>query len=523
MTVAAVAVLVAAGAAGAEPVDFQRDVYPIFERHNCRACHNASGVASGSRLQAPEDSSSDRAIEAFSYALIRLVDRQKPLESALLLKPTNRVEHTGGALIAPGSEEEAVWIRWIQRLAETPDAEARAARLQASLARSSEPLRRLTHLQYNNTVRDLLGDKTRPAGRFPGEDFVNGYLNQAEAQSITPLLAEAYSHAAERLARGAFRFGDQQGLIPCEPQGPADAACAARFVTDFGRKAFRRPLSVAERESFAELLLTEAGKRDSFLAGAQLVVEAMLQAPDFLFLIERAESATKGYETAARLSYLLWSTMPDEELFRAAEDGGSRTPPKWSGRCGGCWILRARRALDELVAQWLRFDRALGTVKDAVKYKDFTPQVAEAMTEETRLLFGHGLERPRLPRAFHGPLHLREQFPDNPVRPPRTERAVRARGLSGGLRPRRRVGAWDAAGPNGQARRDVADRARALCPGALPLSGGAAAAAGRQCVVAAPAGRRPADDDARGPRRAAHQGPFLCELPPAGRPDRLRV
>src|SRR5690606_3222305 len=100
-------------------------------------------------------------------------------------------------------------------------------------------LRRLTHSQYNHTVRDLLGDQTAPANRFPPEDFVNGFRNQYESQSLSPLLIEAYSAAAERLAANAFRGGDTQGLLPCQE---ATEACRARFVSEFGLKAFRRPL-----------------------------------------------------------------------------------------------------------------------------------------------------------------------------------------------------------------------------------------------------------------------------------------
>ena len=80
-------------------------------------------------------------------------------------------------------------------------------------------LRRLTHNQYNHTVRDLLGDQTNPANQFPPEDFVNGFRNQSQAQSISPLLIEAYSAAAEKLARNAFRGGDTRGLIPCKTLG----------------------------------------------------------------------------------------------------------------------------------------------------------------------------------------------------------------------------------------------------------------------------------------------------------------
>src|SRR5580704_1414088 len=79
--------------------------------------------------------------------------------------------------------------------------------LAADLGRA--PLvRRLTHSQYNNTVRDLLGDQTRPADTFPQEDYVNGFKDQSTTQDIPPLLAEAYHAAALKLSRAAFLGGD---------------------------------------------------------------------------------------------------------------------------------------------------------------------------------------------------------------------------------------------------------------------------------------------------------------------------
>ena len=382
-------VLLVVASLSAQTVDFRRDVFPVFERHNCRACHNASGVASGTRLHLPDEASSERVIETFGYSLFQLVNQDKPLESPLLLKPTNRIPHTGGALIARESDDEKVWIQWIRYLADHPEAARRVAS-PAAAARTREPLRRLTHQQYNNSVRDLLGDKTRPANRFPAEDYVNGYTNQAEAQSVTPLLAEAYSNAAERAARAAFRFGSGD-LIPCEPVSPADERCAEKFVREFGLRAFRRPLTNAEASAFQSLLVSESKKRQNFLAGAQLVVETLLQAPDFLFLIERVDDPSQAtYETAARLSYLLWNSLPDHELFRAAAAGELSSPAGVEMQTRRMLQAPAGQAATaEFLAQWMRFDRALGSVKDAVKYKEFTPQVAEAMTEETRRLFAH--------------------------------------------------------------------------------------------------------------------------------------
>ncbi len=252
-------------------------------------------------------------------------------------------------------------------------------------------MRRLTHSQYNHTVRDLLGDQIQPANSFPKEDFVSGFKNQLEAQGISPLQAEAYSKAAERLAKAAFRGGDQHGLIPGRPESPADERCAEEFVRQFGLKAFRRPLNDAEIRRYAELCLDEADRTKDFLAGAAMVVEAMLHSPSFLFRVERgANSPHAQYEIASRLSYFLWDTMPSAELLRAAADGRLAAPEQvesWARR-----MLddpRAEIAMDEFLSQWMRFDRVLEATRDRRRFREFNAEVAAAMVEETRRLFDH--------------------------------------------------------------------------------------------------------------------------------------
>src|SRR6185437_5417528 len=179
---------------------------------------------------------------------------------------------------------------WVNYLATLSPAEATAAIKGGNPAGpdfSTEPvLRRLTHSQYNHTIFDLLGDESNPADQFPPEDFVNGYKGQYQSQAIGPLLEEAYSAAAEKVARNAFRSGDTRGLIPCKPASPADAACRAQFIRTLGLRAFRRPLAEAEVAPYARLFASEAETQHNFLKGAQVVLEAMLQSPAFLYRVE---------------------------------------------------------------------------------------------------------------------------------------------------------------------------------------------------------------------------------------------
>jgi len=356
-----------------------------MEKASCRSCHNPDGVASATRLHFPDPGSPPEKIEAFGRSLVVLIDREHPDASLLLKKPTNRIPHAGGERIKPGTPDETILTAWIEHLTHLAGDElARAQKYREEEANSNAKpesqieLRRLTHSQYNHTVRDLLGDQTNPANQFPPEDFVNGFRNQIRGQSLSPLLVESYSIAAERLARAAFQGGDTRGLIPCKPS----AACRTRFVREFGLKAFRRPLEPEELKRYESLL----AKDSDFIKGAQLVVEAMLQSPNFLFHLDASgEPKWKPYATADHLSYALWDTMPDAELFAAAARGELATPAGVEKSTRRLLAhQRSHEALDEFVSQWLRFDRLLTASKDRRKFPSFTRETAVAMTEEAR-------------------------------------------------------------------------------------------------------------------------------------------
>lgn len=376
-------------------VSFSRHVYPIFESAQCRGCHNDDGVASATRLHFPDPNASPEEIEAFGLTLAALVDRADPARSLLINKPTNRERHTGGVRIQPGSTDEQALLEWVRHLTSISEEAVTAARERLTASRtapvSPQLLRRLTHSQYNNTVRDLLGDYSRPADRFPPEDFVNGFKNQLRTQGMSPLLAEVYSASAEKLALNAFRAGDVNKLVPCRATSARDTRCRDQFVRDVGLRAFRRPLTDAELRRYGTLFSAQAAKAGQFLDGARVVVEAMLQSPKFLFHVESGpDGQWRDYDIASRLSYFLWDTMPDQRLLDAAAHGELRTADGLERFAR--WMIDqppARQAIDEFFAQWLRFDRVLGSVKDRRRFPEFTPELAAMMVQETRTLLGH--------------------------------------------------------------------------------------------------------------------------------------
>jgi Protein of unknown function (DUF1592)/Protein of unknown function (DUF1588)/Protein of unknown function (DUF1595)/Protein of unknown function (DUF1585)/Protein of unknown function (DUF1587) len=375
-----------------DPAFFSGKLYPVLQEARCSGCHAQDGVASATRLHFPAKDATQAQIQEFGLSLTPLVDRANWADSLLLKKPTKTIPHTGGERIHPGSDEEKLLSQWVQYLATATDEQLAAVR--KSLGDTAEVgpkqlVRRLTHSQYNNSVRDLLGDYSQPANRFPQEDFVDGFKNQLTGQGMPPLLVETYSTSAEKLALNAFRIGDVNGLVPCKPSSVADDKCRDAFVRQFGLKAFRRPISDDELQRYGAVFSSQAKATGKFLEGARVVVEAMLQSPNFLFHVEGGPDSKDGklvdYDVASRLSYLLWNTMPDTALLEQAARGELRTT---DGRVKAAQRLiadpRAKQALDEFFDEWLRFDRVENAVKS--RAADFTPEVAAAMAEETRTL-----------------------------------------------------------------------------------------------------------------------------------------
>jgi hypothetical protein len=371
---------------------FVSTLYPIMEKAGCRNCHNPNSVASATRLHFPGEDAPLSRIEVFGRSLVDLVNRENPEQSLLFLKPTARIAHTGGQRIKPGSPEEAILKQWIDCLAKMSGPqieEARRYKEEEAAGRGKPPvvvLRRLTNSQYNNTIRDLLKDTSNPANDFPPEDFVNGFKDQYQALSVTPLLAEAYGNAAEKLAADAFLRGDFHGLIGCKPASDNDTACRTKFVKTFGRRAFRRPLEPEEVARYTNVFRSEK----QFLNGAQTVIEAMLQSPEFIFWLDETPNPKwKTYATASFLSYSLWNTMPDDALLDAAARGELDTASGIEQMAREMLVdPRAKDGLDSFVSQWLRFDRVLGAARERRVYPLFNADLATSMTEEALRFVG---------------------------------------------------------------------------------------------------------------------------------------
>src|SRR5580658_3088152 len=256
--------------------------------------------------------------------------------------------------------------------------EGGAACASATPSPGAAPLRRLTQSEYNNTVRDLLGDTTQPANGFPPDQQIGDFTNTAVALTVPPLLAQAYQSAAEQLATTALSNPSSK-LVPCALTAGTDA-CAQSFIQSFGKQAYRRPLSTSEQTALFTLYQSNS-MGATFANGIQAIIEGVLQSADFLYRVEFGDtSQAQGsvlpltpYEMASRLSYFLWDSMPDAALFAAADANQLGTKDEVATQARR--LLQspnARPAVQQFFLEWLTETQLPTVSKSATVYPTFT-------------------------------------------------------------------------------------------------------------------------------------------------------
>lgn len=286
----------------------------------------------------------------------------------------------------PTDEERQKFIEWVPtvKFLSTPDPGAFV-------------IRRLTKVEYGNTLRDLLGVDPAIAAQLPEDVPGEGYLN-----TISPLQSEQYLELANEALNRALGPKDgppterQKQLFGETPAPGSDARLAASKVArSFARSAYRRPPSDDEVEVLLRVFDLGQDNKLTYLASLRLMVKAVLVSPQFLFITPEKETPTgqsivplDDYQVAARLSYFLWSTMPDAELAALA-DGGKLHEPE---------ILRAQvkrliedprsQALfDGFGVQWLGIGGLKDKTFDPAKFPEMTSTMRATMHDEVRLFF----------------------------------------------------------------------------------------------------------------------------------------
>jgi hypothetical protein len=258
---------------------------------------------------------------------------------------------------------------------------------------------RLSHRQWERTVKDLfhLDSETGLSSSFTPDPLGGkAFDNNESSLQVTPGLWADYQRAAEEIALQVT--SDPKLLAKILPADlPGDpAAKKAAFLSSFGKRAFRRPMTQAEIDRFAKLFdqapMLDPGA-DPFTAGVRLCIEAFLQSPYFVYrpelgngLAPNGEIALSGYEVASRLSYALWGTMPDDTLLASAEAGKLASP---SGvKDEALRLLADDRARETILAfhdQLYDANQYLNLEKSTDQYPYFDPAMGADMRKELSL------------------------------------------------------------------------------------------------------------------------------------------
>ncbi|MDB6031175.1 MAG: hypothetical protein JWM16_1513 [Verrucomicrobiales bacterium] len=280
-------------------------------------------------------------------------------------------------------------------------------------------IRRLTKVEYGNTLHDLLGVDPKVADDLPDEVFGEGYLN-----TLSPLQSEQYlaiaNEALDRILGPKDAPPTKAGkqLFGKMPGPGADERVAARKVArSLARKAYRRPASEAELDVLLRVFDLARANKLAYPAALRLMLKAVLVSPQFLFITPATEVASSRlkqnptpspsnraggrdevaapgivpldeYQLASRLSYLLWATMPDAELSALADHGKLHEPAVLKAQVKR--LLedpRSRALFDGFGAQWLGLGSLESKTFDLAKFPQMTRAMRAAMYDEARLFF----------------------------------------------------------------------------------------------------------------------------------------
>lgn len=363
---------------GAVVPEFKEGFRPIIERH-CLECHDEKKQKGGVDLSVV--TSSEEALGR--YHLLRKVAEQvrsgeMPPEDEQALKPADK-------------QTLLDWIAGTFDTSKSPD--------------PGPPLvRQLSRAEYNATLRDLLRinfDAASQAG-IPEENVVGGYSNRAGGLVLEPVLMEKFFAAAD-LALD-YLFGDKSAagplktLLVVRPTDSTQPESALRKVLSvFLPRAFRRPVTDEEINAFARLGVSALTKGDPFEEAVRKAIKPVLVSPHFLLRLESSASEKPGTaarinnaELAVRLSYFLWATMPDEELFAAANNGTLSDPEGFEKQIRRMLSHQKAEALNRyFLERWLQLPSIQKALPSQNAFPSFTRSLRDAMERETRMFCEH--------------------------------------------------------------------------------------------------------------------------------------
>ncbi len=353
--------------------DFKKDIIPLIDRY-CISCHDdepKGGVDIGNLT---EEGGFWKEPKTWEKVLNAVRDASMP--------PAKKEQ--------PTPAERALVSAWLTQTLDDPD----ASKVPTDVGRKL--IHRLSRLEYNNTIRDLLGVDTHPADTFPPDaGGGGGFDNNASTLFIPPVLMEKMLLATTDIVAAAA----PERIFHTRPgEGKDEPAAAKASIEWLGARAFRRPLDAEELMGLMGLYESQRKAGKSWEDGVRQAVRGLLVSPSFLFRAEQDRPGTgpqriSDWELAARLSYFLWSSMPDDALLAVAQSGKLHEPAILDREVRRMLAdAKARTFTDNFASQWLRTKELAGVHPATDKYPEFTPALREAMSAEP-LEFFHALVR----------------------------------------------------------------------------------------------------------------------------------
>ena len=320
-----------------EPLDFGGA--KLLLNTYCGSCHSGDSAIAGFNLDQASDEAS-------------LLSRPQRWSSAA--RRIRAMEMPPRGQPAPTADERDALAAWI-------DDTLRAGLCAGGLDPGPQPLRRLNRNEYAATIRDLLSVHFNAGAALPNDGAGGeGFDNAAETLFLSPMHAEKYLEAARQSLDYALADPRSRADFLIEPGDDRTAEAAAKATLEqFLPRAFRRPVSEAEVGRYLDLF-TEADRDDApYDEAISFALQGVLMSPQFLFRVERPNGNPEprpvgDYELATRISYFLWGSMPDQELFDMAANGGMRDPDYLHNKVL-CMLddERSHEFAERFVEQWL--------------------------------------------------------------------------------------------------------------------------------------------------------------------------
>jgi hypothetical protein len=250
------------------------------------------------------------------------------------------------------------------------------------------PAHRLNRAEYRNTIRDLTGVDLKTSFDLPPDDSGYGFDTIGDVLALSPALMERYFAAADLITRNP---DVQKKLLICK-QTTAD--CARRILSRFARRAYRRPVTNDEVARLLPFVEQAQREGDTFENGIFLAARAVLVSPSFLFKIE--SNPAGQIELASRVSYFLWSSMPDDELLSLAEQGRLREPGVLEAQVQRRLAdPRSGALVENFAGQWLEIRNLDNIHPDRARFPAFDGSLRNAMRRETTMFFDSILREDR--------------------------------------------------------------------------------------------------------------------------------